>query len=143
MNRHRLTSLTAALGLGAAVLALIPAGAAAKPQAKAIVPQVLNCRQKAVMRPTGVFVLSCADGNMLLKSTKWKAWTAKEATGTTTFGLNLCKPYCAASRISFFPHSTVRFYDPKQTKKGLLFRRLKVSYRLHGKPKIFSGELID
>jgi hypothetical protein len=58
--------------------------------------------------------------------------------GTTRFALNLCTPYCAASKMSYFPHSTVRLTRPVATKHGRLYSRLVVHYLLKGKATTFS-----
>lgn len=97
---------------------------------------VLTCSGKPVARPA-TFVISCADGNSELTATRWSSWSATAAAGTTRFGLNLCNPYCAASKMTFFPDSTVRLSAPKATKHGRLFSKLVVTYQLHGKSETF------
>jgi hypothetical protein len=47
-------------------------------------------------------------------------------------------PYCAASKMSYFPKSTVRLTDPVTTKHGRLFSSLVVRYELEGKSKAFN-----
>lgn len=118
--------LASLLGAGAGVAAPV-----------AGLPRLLTCQGKALIRPVGTVVLACADANTEITKTHWRTWGRTSATGTTDFGLNLCNPYCAASRMSFFPGSTVRLVDPKQTKRGLLFTRAVITYRLHGKTKTF------
>lgn len=99
---------------------------------------LLTCAQKPVTRPT-TFVLACADANALLTATQWSTWTGTGATGLTRFGLNLCTPSCAASSITYFPHSTVVASAPVDTPKhGRLFSHLVVTYHLHGKTKTYS-----
>jgi hypothetical protein len=44
-----------------------------------------------------------------------------------------------ASRISFFPDSTIRLTAAKHTPHGLLFTRAVISYRLHGVQKTFTA----
>jgi hypothetical protein len=51
--------------------------------------------------------------------------------------MNLCKPYCAASPITYFPNSSVRLSAPDVTKQGRLFSSLVVRYRANGKLKSF------
>jgi len=97
---------------------------------------MLTCAGKTVVKPVG-FVISCADANSELTATHWTSWNARGAVGTTRFGLNLCIPYCAASRMSYFPRSTVRLSAPVPTKHGRLFSKLVVAYRLHGKTRKF------
>jgi hypothetical protein len=84
-----------------------------------------------------MLVVSCADANTLLTSTRWSTWNATGATGTTTFGMNLCMPYCAASPISYFPRSTVRLYAPEKTAHGYFFSQLAVTYEVANKAKTF------
>jgi hypothetical protein len=100
--------------------------------AKGGVARMLTCRGSSVVKPTS-FVITCADGNTELTSTHWTSWSATGATGTTTFGINLCKPYCAASPMTFLPKSRVRLSAPEVTKNGKFFSSLVVNYTLHGK----------
>ena len=120
----------AALVAFAAVLA---SAAAAAPT----VPRLLSCAGKPLLRPAGVVVLSCADANSELRGTAWSSWDRSGAVGITDFGLNLCEPNCAASRMTFFPHSRVRLTGAKKTSHGLLFTRATITYVLHGKTKTF------
>ncbi len=117
-------------------LVLVPISAAV---ASATTPPVklLSCTNTEVFKPTS-FVISCADANSELTATHWSTWNASSATGTTRFALNLCVPYCAASKMSYFPKSTVRLADPVTTKHGRLFSSLVVRYQLKGKSKTFS-----
>ncbi|HUY29971.1 MAG TPA: hypothetical protein VMV02_03125 [Acidimicrobiales bacterium] len=112
------------------------AGGASRSPEAVVVVRMLTCAGKPVLKPVN-FVISCADANSELTATHWTRWTAKEAVGTTRFGLNLCNPYCAASKISYFPKSTVRLSAPVQTKHGRLFSKLVVTYKLHGKARRF------
>jgi hypothetical protein len=98
---------------------------------------LLSCSGAAVIAPK-TFIISCADANSELTATHWTSWTASQARGTTTFGLNLCDPYCAASRISFFPDSTVVLRNPVTTSKGPRFSELVVTYLLHNKATTFT-----
>ena len=104
-------------------------------------PRMLSCAGKPLVRPAGLVVLSCADANSELSSTRWQSWSRSGAVGTTDFGLNLCSPNCAASKIRFFPNSRVRLSGAKQTEHGLLFDRATVTYVLHGKTKTFVAYL--
>jgi len=96
-----------------------------------------TCQGKEVVRPSN-FIISCADAGARLTNTKWSSWTATGAVGETDFALNLCKPYCAASKISYFANSKVTFSAPLMTSHGRLFSRLTVHYRLDGKLDRFS-----
>jgi len=91
------------------------------------------------LRPTGLVVLSCADANSEIRDTHWRSWGLASAVGTTEFGLNLCAPTCVASKITFFPNSTVRLTGVTTTKRGPRFSRAVVTYVLHGKKKMFTA----
>jgi len=95
-----------------------------------------TCQGTEVVRPTN-FIISCADAGASLTNTKWSSWTATGAVGETTFALNLCKPYCAASKISYFANSKVIFSAPETTAHGKLFSLLTVRYRLNGEAAKF------
>ena len=95
-------TLAAALALPALA---IPASSGAS-NLKASPVKILACTGTTLSRPRN-FVISCADANAALTQTHWSTWSANRATGTTRFALNLCTPYCAASPMSYFPHSTV------------------------------------
>ena len=123
----------------AAVAASLLAAGAATAVAAGASPKLLSCAGSPLIRPTGTVVLSCADANSELKSTRWSSWSASGASGKTDFGLNLCMPDCAASSIHFFPASTVRLLDAKHTSKGLLFTRVVVGYQLDSKQRSFTA----
>lgn len=98
---------------------------------------VLTCSGSSVVQPR-TLVITCADADTFLKSTHWSSWTARGATGTTTFAMNLCTPYCAASPISYFPDSSVVLSAPVTTHQGSYFSRLSVSYRQGSAVKTFT-----
>jgi hypothetical protein len=130
MNR---LSCLAALGvLAVAVLATVAS-------ASSPLPRLLSCSGKPLLRPTGLVVLSCADANSEIRATHWTSWGGTSAVGTTDFGLNLCTPTCAASTITFFPHSLVRLTGVTTTKQGLRFSRAAITYVLRGKRKTFTA----
>lgn len=141
-RRRRLS--WAGASFAAAVIGLVVAGAgfgafgdarsrsALPSSSTATQAQVLTCAGKLAIEPA-TFVISCADANAMLGATHWSSWTSAGATGTTTFGLNLCNPYCAASKPSSFPRSTVRLFAPVATKRGELFSKLVVTYKINGK----------
>ena len=131
-----------ALIAAAAALALAATAAAALAASSSTLPRVLDCAGAPLLRPQGTLVLSCADANSEIKSTHWSAWSASGAAGTTDFGLNLCTPSCVASRIRFFPNSSVRLSRPVTTSKGRLFSRAVISYTLNGKRRSFTAELV-
>lgn len=98
--------------------------------------KVVTCQGTDAIRPR-TFIVTCADAYTQLTDTRWTTWTSSSATGTTTFAMNLCKPYCAASKMSYFPHSTVRFSSPVSTKRGHVFSLLVVHYVSGGQPHVF------
>jgi hypothetical protein len=98
--------------------------------------KVLTCQGTDVVRPTN-YIITCADAYTQLTKTHWTSWTSKSATGTTTFAMNLCKPYCAASKMTFYPHSAVSFTSPITTRHGSLFSLLTVHYRSGGREHVF------
>jgi len=132
-SRFRMAACAAALAIAGSLIAA-PVGATASSTATV---KLLTCTNTKVFKPA-TFVISCADANSQLTATHWSTWNATSATGTTRFALNLCVPYCAASKMSYFPKSTVRLTDPVNTKHGRLFSSLVVRYRLKGKWKTFS-----
>jgi hypothetical protein len=98
--------------------------------------KVLTCLGADVARPV-TYVITCADGNTALTKTHWSSWTSKGARGIATFAMNLCKPYCAASKMTYYPHSVVTFSSPEATKHGTLFSLLTVRYPSAGHTKLF------
>ncbi len=98
---------------------------------------LFSCANKVVVRP-GTFVITCADANVQLTATKWSEWGSTTAVGTTRFAMNLCRPSCVSSKMSYFPSSVVRLSAPADTKAhGWLFSKLVVTYRLDGKTKTY------
>jgi hypothetical protein len=108
-----------------------PAALAASTDAK-----VLTCAGSDVTRPR-TFIVTCADAYTQLTDTHWTTWTSTSAVGTTTFAMNFCTPYCAASKMSYFPHSTVQFSSPVSTKRGRVFSLLVVHYVSAGHARVF------
>lgn len=98
--------------------------------------KVLTCLGADVVRPRN-YTITCADDNTQLTNTHWSQWSSTKAVGTTTFAMNLCKPYCAASKMSYFPNSAVSFTSPIATKHGTLFSLLTVRYRMGGRAHVF------
>lgn len=103
------------------------------------VPKLRSCAGKALLRPAGTVVLSCADGNSELKGTHWRSWGAGEAVGSTDFGVNLCTPTCVTSRMRFFPAATVRLLDPVRSGGGLFFSKAVITYSVGGHTKTFAA----
>jgi hypothetical protein len=98
--------------------------------------KVLTCQGTDVVRPR-TYIITCADGYTQLTNTHWTTWTTKSAAGTTTFAMNLCKPYCAASKMTYYANSAVLFSSPVTTKHGTLFSLLTVRYRSGGHARVF------
>ena len=121
----------------AALTAIVLAGATVAGAAPAGSPKLLSCAGRPLIKPTGTVVLSCADGNSAIEQTHWSTWSAGGATGTTDFGVNLCTPTCVASRMRFFPRSSVRLVGAKRTSRGLLFTRAVITYTFHGTQRTF------
>jgi hypothetical protein len=145
-RRRKMRWLTAvlALALTAGVVAGVTYGASGStarghgslPPLALTSAKVLTCQGADVVRPR-TFIITCADAYTQLTNTHWSTWTAKGATGTTTFAMNLCKPYCAASKMTYYPHSAVSFTSPVTTKHGSLFSLLTVRYSSGGHPHVF------
>jgi hypothetical protein len=135
-RKNRLVTAITVLSLGAGVAAS-GAASAASVDHSATSPALLSCANTVVSKPR-TFIISCGDGNSELTTTTWTSWTATRAVGKTTFGLNLCVPYCAASKMTFFSNSTVTLTAPERTKHGVLYSDLVVSYVLHGTKKSFA-----
>jgi hypothetical protein len=98
--------------------------------------KVMTCQGTDVVRPR-TFIVTCADAYTQLTDTHWTRWTSTSAVGTSTFAMNLCKPYCAASKMSYFPDSTVQFSSPLSTKRGQVFSLLVVHYVADGHTHVF------
>jgi len=128
----RLACLAVLSVVAVAVLATVTSASLA-------LPRLLSCSGKPLLRPTGLVVLSCADANSEIRATRWTSWGRTSAVGTTDFGLNLCTPTCAASKITFFPKSLVRLTGVTKTKHGLRFSRAVITYVLHGKRRSFTA----
>ncbi|MBW4079250.1 MAG: hypothetical protein HIU84_12225, partial [Acidobacteria bacterium] len=127
--------ITLAAALAVPTLAISASSGASKLKAPSV--KILACTGTTVSRPRN-FVISCADANAALTETHWSTWRANSATGTTRFALNLCTPYCAASPMSYFPHSSVALSAPVKTRHGRLFSKLVVRYIHRGKATSFS-----
>ncbi|HWD96810.1 MAG TPA: hypothetical protein VG246_10350 [Acidimicrobiales bacterium] len=127
-----------ASGIAYASASSSPNGAHGAPAALAVGTdaKVLTCQGGNVVRPR-TFIVTCADDNTQLTKTRWTRWTSTSAVGITTFAMNLCKPYCAASKMSYFPNSTVRFSSPVSTKHGETFSLLVVHYVSGGKAHVY------
>jgi hypothetical protein len=123
----------------AVLTAVVAAVATASASAGSPLPRLMSCSGEPLLRPTGLVILSCADANSEIRATRWTSWGRKSASGTTDFGLNLCSPTCAASTITFFPHSVVRLTAVTKTKLGPRYGRAVITYLLHGKTRTFTA----
>jgi hypothetical protein len=133
----------AAAALALAVSATGAAGASGSADAAAGsgVPALLGCGGSRLVRPAGMVVLACADANTEISRTHWRTWSATGAGGTTDFGVNLCTPTCVASRMRFFPGSTIRLVGAERTRNGLVFSRADITYVLNGVRRTFTAYL--
>jgi len=97
-------TVLAAAGLGLGLAA--SAGAAtmrpvtAQPAATRYV--LVNCENKAQVRPGG-YVLTCADGGTGLENLHWTSWTPRLASGYGTEYQNDCVPSCAEGHEHYYP----------------------------------------
>jgi hypothetical protein len=57
---------------------------------------------KSQVRPSTV-VLACADGNAYVNHIKWKGFGGASSSGSGSYTLNTCKPYCAAGKFVSYP----------------------------------------
>ncbi len=129
----------AVLALVGSVSAATAATGSANAAAASRVPALLSCGGARLVRPAGTVVLSCADANTQISRTHWRTWTKGSAAGTTDFGVNLCTPTCVASRIRFFPDSTIRLLGAERTRNGLVFSRAEITYVLGGVHRTFTA----
>jgi hypothetical protein len=88
------------LGLAASAGAAIVHSAAAQPAATRYV--LVNCENKAQIRPGG-YVLACADGGTGLENLHWTSWTPRLASGYGTEYQNDCRPSCAEGHEHYYP----------------------------------------
>ena len=65
-------------------------------------PVVINCENKAVVRPT-TFALACADDGDGIEHMHWANWTSQVASGYGTQWQKTCKPSCAEGGIRYYP----------------------------------------
>lgn len=125
-----------AIGVSAAGPASNSSGSSASVLASNHGVKVITCTGAPVVRPS-TLIITCADANTLLTATHWSTWNAKGAAGTTRFGMNLCTPYCAASPITYFPHSTVSLSAPLTSHHATYFSQLVVHYVTGSSRKTF------
>jgi hypothetical protein len=144
-RRMRWIGVVATVVLTAGVVAGVAYGASGPtsnggnsvpPLATRTTAKVLTCLGADVVRPRN-YTITCADDNTQLTNTHWSQWSSKRAVGTTTFAMNLCKPYCAASKMTYYPNSAVSFTSPESTNHGTLFSLLTVRYQSGGHSHVF------
>ena len=58
--------------------------------------------ESPVQKPETIMIM-CGDGGILIYKITWKTWSAKGATGTGTWGENLCDPSCAEGEVVYAP----------------------------------------
>jgi hypothetical protein len=138
-------SISVLIPAAAAVALALPVSAAtgsaltADAATPSALPALLSCGGSRLVRPTGTVVLACADANTEISKTHWHTWRAASATGTTDFGVNLCIPSCVASRMRYFPDSTIRLLGAERTRNGLVFSRAEITYVLDGVHRTFAA----
>jgi hypothetical protein len=135
----RLIPAAAVLALALPASAAVGAAGSASAAAARSAPALLSCAGARLVRPGGTVVLACADANTEISKTHWHTWRAASATGTTDFGVNLCTPSCVASRMRFFPDSTIRLLGAERTRHGLVFSRAEITYVLGGVHRTFAA----
>jgi predicted nucleic acid-binding Zn ribbon protein len=94
--------------------------------------RLLECDGRAVVRPTN-FVIACGDGNTAVTNTHWMSWSSTIATGTTTFVVNLCVPYCAASPFTTIKGARIELFHPVKRRSVSYFTSIVVRYTLNGR----------
>jgi len=55
-----------------------------------------------VHKPASIMIM-CGDGGIFIAKITWNAWSAQGATGTGTWGENLCDPSCADGEVVYAP----------------------------------------
>jgi hypothetical protein len=105
-RRFVLATAIALSAFGTAMAAVTAAQAApsasAGPSAGAAKPVIVNCVNKAQIKPS-TFTITCADGNNYLKSLAWSSWAAHTATGKGTDEINSCVPACFDGKFHAYP----------------------------------------
>ena len=96
------------------VAALAPAAASGLSSASRVYV-VGDCKHEQY-KPTEI-VISCGDGNDVLKGLSWSAWTASKATGAGTNSVNTCTPSCAGGHFKSYA-VTVTLSGPRQCRKA-------------------------
>ena len=117
---RRLAGLVLVATLG---LAVLPAAGA--PRAP-VLPRVLTCAGKAVVRPQS-YVLACADANAYFVTIHWSSWGSGSARASATYVRNNCAPTCAQGTFVKYPARLV-LSGPKKTAYGWLFSLIRYSY---------------
>lgn len=91
-----------------------------------------NC-SNAVFKPKQI-VLACADAGFLATELSWSRWGQKQAKGTGTGKVKICKPDCAAGHFNE-ADIQVRLYQPRYCSQDSKRHFTKVEYIwLHGVP---------
>jgi len=58
--------------------------------------------ESPVQKPETIMIM-CGDGGIFIDKITWKTWSAQGATGTGTWGENLCDPSCAEGEVVYAP----------------------------------------
>jgi hypothetical protein len=83
-------------------------------------------------RPRSVLV-ACGDGNLQLRSMRWRGWNSGKARGRGQALLNDCRPYCAAGRFHRLP-VRVRLTRPQYCSGLGRYIYTRLSYRYLRRP---------
>ncbi len=63
-----------------------------------------------MLKPATIY-LACGSGNVSLTNISWSSWGSSEASGTGTYNVNDCVPYCASGHFASIP-ATVTMTNP-------------------------------
>jgi hypothetical protein len=136
-GKHFTSAAATMLVLGFVVAPAEPALSASPGQPA--VPSVLTCAGKKVVKPAS-YVLACADANEYFKSVHWTNWDMVSAAATGTFVQNNCTPTCVAGKFMSYP-AKLWLSEPKATKLGLLFSKVRYSYTVSASTSLPLGPL--
>ena len=85
----------AALGTTLALNTIAPSSQPISTAAKDI--YTWDC-EYPTQKPTSIMIM-CGDGGIFIEKIKWSKWSAAGASGTGTWGENLCDPDCADGEV--------------------------------------------
>jgi hypothetical protein len=58
-----------------------------------------DCELALPNQTTDSFLITCGDGNEMLRGIKWSKWSSAGASGVGVYSWNDCKPYCASGKF--------------------------------------------